>query len=298
MENPIPSQVLMHNSEKVFFAFRTMEENHIRANGKPDVPHRHEFYTILLVRNACGTHVVDYTDFYMKPGTVFLLSPGQVHQVISNCEPSGDIIMFNDEFLDRNYVNHDFISNLELFSENTTTPPLYLPDEAVAKLSEIAAQIKTAFEGDSSFKFDIIASYLKLFLIECNTHALPSKSNNPQTIQTGRLLIKQFKALLEEKFRVWHKVNEYADKLSITPDYLNNIVKDSVGKTAKEMILSRIVLEAKRLGLHSGSTSKEIAYSLGFDDPSHFSKLFKNESGQSFTEFRTDLDKKLKPVLP
>jgi AraC-like DNA-binding protein len=282
----------MHNSEKVFLLFVQWKKSYTHK-GIPDVPHRHEFYTILFVRKACGTHVVDYVEFPMKPGVVFLLSPGQVHQVVSNCEPSGDIIMFNDEFLDRNYVSHDFITNLGLFSDLTTTPPLTMPHESVERLTQISSQIKVAFEGTSPFKFDIIASYLKLFLIECNHHAYPSINQNPQSIQSGRSLIHEFKRILEQQFLQWHKVSEMTEALSITPDYLNNVVKASVGKTAKEMILSRIVLEAKRLGLHTDLSSKEIAYRLGYDDPSHFSKLFKNETGQSFTDFRAALEQKL-----
>ncbi len=293
MESPIPSQVLMHNSEKVFFAFRTMEENHVRTGGQPDRPHRHEFYTILLIRNACGTHVVDYVEYPMKPGTVFLLSPGQVHQVISTCEPSGDIIMFNDEFLDRNYVSHQFITNLGLFSQSTTTPPLWPNELGVQKLSLLAFEIKQAFGGESPFKFDMIASYLKLFLIESNTFATAPQSNNPQTIQAGRLLVQEFKGLLESRFKEWHKVSDYASQLNITPDYLNNVIKSSVGKSAKEMILTRIVVEAKRLGLHTDLSSKEIAYQLGFDDPAHFSKLFRNETGEPFSAFRKLLNQKL-----
>jgi len=293
MESPISSQVLMHNSEKVFFAFRTMEENHTRSGGKPDRPHRHEFYTILLIRDACGTHVVDYVEYPMNPGTVFLLCPGQVHQVISTCKPSGDILMFNDEFLDRNFVSYQFITNLGLFSQSTTTPPLRPDEQGMKKLSLLASEIKQAFGSESPFKFDIIAAYLKLFLIECNTYAPVPQSNNPQTIQSGRILVQIFKEVLENRFKEWHKVSDYAAELNITPDYLNNVIKSSVGKSAKEMIIYRIVVEAKRLGLHTSLTSKEIAYQLGFDDPAHFSKLFRNETGEPFSAFRKMLDQKL-----
>jgi AraC family transcriptional regulator, transcriptional activator of pobA len=294
MENPIPTQQLMHNSQMVFFAFRTMEENHDRTGGKPDIPHRHDFYTILLVKNACGKHFVDYVEYPLKPEIVFLLSPGQVHQIVSNCPPSGDIIMFNDEFLNLNYVGADFISNIGLFSSGTSVPPLEISEEGMKTLAFYAGEIRKAFESELQFKFDVIASYLKLFLIECNRYAIPSKEENPQAIESGRAIVRSFKELLENNFSQWHRVNTYARQLNITPDYLNNVIKGSIGKTAKELIAQRITLEAKRFGLHTSLTLKEIAYSLGFDDPSHFSKFFKNEAGQSFTEFREQLEKKLK----
>lgn len=293
LDNPIPSQQLIHNNQKVFFAFRTMEENHERTGGKPDVPHRHDFYTILLVKNACGKHVVDYVEYPLKPSIIFLLSPGQVHQIISAIPPSGDIIMFNEEFLQLNYISAEFISNIGLFSCTTSVPPVETSQGSLQKLFSYSEEIKNAFQNDLPFKYEIISSYLKLILIECNQFAVHPKDENPQAIESGRSLVKAFKDLLENHYPQWHRVDTYARQLNITPDYLNNVIKSSIGKSAKEMIVQRIILEAKRLGLHTARSSKEIAFSLGFDDPSHFSKLFKNETDQSFSEFRAQLEKKL-----
>ncbi len=289
MENVIPSLELKHNDEKVFFAYRSMEENHEKTGGKPDLPHRHEFYTILLLRNACGKHFVDYVEYPMKPGIIFLLSPGQVHQVISNIKPAGDIIMFNDEFLERNYIDKDFISNLGLFSCSTSVPPIEVPVEMMDQFSAYGNEISKAFNSNNSYKYDIIASYLKLFLISCRSYAVASQEENPQALEAGKQLVRKFKMLLEENFEKWHRVSTYADEMSITPDYLNNVVKSNIGKTAKELINDRVILEAKRIGLHTQLSNKEIAYQLGFDDPSHFSKFYKNNEGISFAAFRKTL---------
>jgi AraC-like DNA-binding protein len=105
--------------------------------------------------------------------------------------------------------------------------------------------------------------------------------------------VKNFKDLLEKHFIDWKKVGDYATELNLSSDYLNNVVKATIGKTAKELIQQRTVLEAKRLGLHTNLSTKEIAYQIGFDDPSHFSKFFKNVEGASFTDFRTELNAEL-----
>jgi AraC family transcriptional regulator, transcriptional activator of pobA len=292
----IPTQELTHRNEKVFFAFRTMEENHERTGGKPDIPHRHDFYTIILVKKASGKHFVDYVEYPIKPGMLFFVSPEQVHQVVVEGDvPSGDIIMFNADFLMRYSISEDFILNLGLFSCCISTPPLLISENGINKLVALSSEIKEAFDNDSVYKFDTISAFLKLFLIECNRYAVPSKDTNPQNLQSGRPLIKNFRELLDKYYSDWHKVSDYANALNITSDYLNNVLKSNLGKTAKEMIFQRIILEAKRLGLHTELTSKEIAYRLGFDDPSHFSKFFKNETGESFSEFKVQLEKKLNP---
>jgi len=292
----IPTQELTHRNEKVFFAFRTMEENHERTGGKPDVPHRHDFYTIILVKNATGKHFVDYVEYQIKPNIIFFVNPEQVHQVVVEGDiPSGDIIMFNSDFLMRYSIDEDFIFNLGLFSCGTGTPPLLIPDGGMNKLIALSNEISDAFTNDEPYKFEVIAAFVKLFLIECNKYAVPSQNLNPQNLQSGRPLIKNFRELLDKHYSDWHKVSDYANALNITSDYLNNVLKSNLGKTAKEMIFQRIILETKRLGLHTELTSKEIAYRLGFDDPSHFSKFFKNETGESFSEFKVQLEKKLNP---
>lgn len=98
---------------------------------------------------------------------------------------------------------------------------------------------------------------------------------------------------MESAFVKWHKVGQYANEMNISPDYLNNVIKTNIGITAKEFIQNRVVLEAKRLGVHTGLSSKEIAYNIGFDDPSHFSKFYKNVTGESFTNFRNTLNKSM-----
>lgn len=289
--NNIPTQKLEHKNESVFFAVRTMEENHELMKNEPNPPHRHDFYTVLLVKKACGSHFIDFVEHKMKPQIVFFVSPGQVHQVvINNKNPSGDILMFSDEYLSRNYINEEFISNLGMFSCNSETPPLEIPIDSFNKLVSISSAIKEEFENDSPFKFDSIAAHLKLFLIECNKYSIKPLDNNPQTVQSGRPIVQNFRKLLNQNYAQWHQVNEYANAMNISPDYLNNVIKTNIGKTAKEMIFQRITLVAKRLGLHTDLSSKEIAYQLGYEDPSHFSKFFKKENGLSFSDFRRNLE--------
>jgi AraC-like DNA-binding protein len=291
--NSIPSLDLMHNNEKVSFAFRTMEEIYERIGNTPDVPHRHEYYTILWAKKVCGQHFIDYKEFPIRPNFIFFVNPGQVHQVITYGYPEGVVIMFTYEFLHQNQISEDFIANLGLFSCTSTTPPLQIKEEAADKLNTIVENIKSAFYEAGQFRSEKLGAYLKLFLIECNKYAPLPETDNTQIIQSGRIILKDFRLLVEKNFNKWHKVSDYAEQLNITSDYLNNVIKSTIGKTAKDFIQERIILEAKRLGLHTQLATKEIAYQLGFDDPSHFSKFFKNIEQQAFTDFRTILEKEI-----
>jgi AraC family transcriptional regulator, transcriptional activator of pobA len=101
--------------------------------------------------------------------------------------------------------------------------------------------------------------------------------------------VKNFKELVESHFHEWHQVQDYASALSVTPGYLNDVIRESLPLSAKEYIQSRLILEAKRISLYTKKSGKEIGYDLGFEDPSHFSKFFKLQTGQSLAEFKSGL---------
>jgi AraC-like DNA-binding protein len=93
---------------------------------------------------------------------------------------------------------------------------------------------------------------------------------------------------LEKNFKEQRMVAEYASELSVSPNYLNEIVKKVTGQSAGYHIRQRIGLEAKRKALHTGMCMKEIAYYLGFSDLAHFSKFFKLTTGKNFSDMRKE----------
>lgn len=285
----IPSIDLKQDQEKTTFAFRTMQEIEANSDGKKELPHRHNYYTIIWAKEACGKHFIDYREYQIQPNKIFFVSPGQVHQVIPHKNSTGDVIMFTREFLTRYYINEEFIYNLGLFADVPNTPPIIINEEGAKILESITQSISKAVHEDAPFKYERIGAYVKLFLLECNRYAIIPREDFPEFDQSGRRIVKGFKQLLEKNFVHWHKVSDYANELNITPDYLNNVLKSAIGKSAKEYIQQRIILEAKRLGVHTDLTSKEIAFQLGFEDPSHFSRFYKNIEKESFSNFRNTL---------
>ncbi len=288
-QGSIPTYELRHDNQEVAFAIRSTRDVIAMFGTDTDKPHRHDYYTVIWSHNDGGRHIVDYREYEMNPNDIFFVSPGQVHQVRHTSHADGTVILFTCDFLEQNSISADFVADLNLFSEIADTPPITINDKSAKVLQSLVGQMKQAFATNDPFKDDMIGAYLKLFLIECNAFAHEPLTENTQTLQSGKVILKKFKELLETRYSEWKKVGDYADELNLTPDYLNDVVKTTIGKTAKEMIQQRIILEAKRLGLHTDLTSKEIAYRIGFEDPSHFSKFFRNVEGSSFSEFRSAL---------
>jgi len=263
-----------------------MEEIADRQQGIADDPHRHNYYSVIWPFSGSGRHLIDFNEYPILPHYIFFVSPKQVHQIISDPETTGLVILFTPEFLMKNSIREDFISNLRLFRNSSDTPALPLANPMLQNLLLFATHMKEAYASEQELKYETIGAYLKLFLIECNRHCSLFPDTNTQSLEVGKSMVQRFKNLVETRFQQWHQVKEYAAALSVSPNYLNEVIKSTIGISAKDFIQNRLLLEAKRTAVFTGKSSKEIAFELGFDDPSHFSKFFRSGAGQSLLEFK------------
>jgi len=263
------------------FAIKRMEDIYDEHGGQPDEPHRHEYYTCVLVSSANGEHIIDFESYPLKGGQVFFVGPGQVHQVIEKERSSGWAITFSPSFLVENGISLSFIQDLHLFQEAGAAPPLEPEDDMMNELNHLAEKMSEEFAHNRAWTYASVGAYLRLFLIQCQRSCTIPPDEHPQDRQAAVTLLKGFKQAVDEHFSEWHKVNQYADVLHVHPDYLNQAVKNLTGRTAKEHIQSRIILAAKRMLKFSALSAKEIAFELGFSEASHFSQFFKKCTGQS-----------------
>ena len=286
MQQKIYNTDLVYGGMPVSFVIKALEEIVDEQGGIVEEAHRHNYYSVIWSFTATGTHIIDFREYPILPQHIFFVSPSQVHQVMTDPDPTGLIILFTPEFLRKNSIREDFISNLKLFRDSDETPPLPIDTPMAERLREFAFSMKTAFDGYSDMKFETIGAWLKLFLIECNGHCTLRPATNIQDIEVGRSLVQRFKQLVESHFHEWHQVKNYAMALNVSPNYLNEVIKSNINTPAKDYIQHRLILEAKRLTLFTPKSSKEIGFDLGFEDPSHFSKFFKSCTGQSLVHFR------------
>lgn len=288
----IPSFDLIYKDEKVSFAIRSMSSIEDENSGKIIPPHRHNYFSILFIKSAIGKHQIDFVEYDINPKSIIFINPGQVHSVQINGKPDGYAILFTQEFMYNNGISQDFINNLRIFKSCDENPPIGIPNDQLDYFNQIIEKIIEEFYSDDSHKYEMISSQLKIFLIQCN-RLIKTKSEIFDTaIGSDISIVSKFKNLVEQNFTNLHKVNEYAEQLFVTANYLNEVIKAGIGKTAKEYIQDRIILEAKRKVHYTDLTSKEIAYELGYNDPAHFSKVFKNCTNQSFSSYKNSIRKK------
>ncbi|MDO9633858.1 MAG: helix-turn-helix transcriptional regulator [Paludibacter sp.] len=265
-----------------------MEDLYREASRIRTVPHRHEYYNIYYVEKGNGSHVIDFMEYEVKDRQVYFVLPGQMHRLFFIEPPRGRIISFTEEFLIANAIPDYLINDIYLFDEYGQSPPLPIHESSVDIYQNLFNQIELFATSLEKYTMEAVGALVKLLLIQCNNHCSLHKTDNPQFLETTNHLLHNFKQLLNKHFVEFHMVNDYADKLAVTPDYLNKTVKSITGKSAKEHIQSKLIIEAKRSLLFTNQSSKELAYALGFDESAHFNNFFKKKTGLTPTEFKTN----------
>ncbi|MEI8271517.1 MAG: helix-turn-helix transcriptional regulator [Paludibacter sp.] len=268
------------------FALKRMDDIYRSTHGAPDVPHRHDYYSIVFIENGEGVHIVDFTEYKIEDHTIYFIQPGQMHQVIFTTEPVGWVITFTEQFLISNSISEKMINDIYLFNDYGQSPPLPIYERDLPVYKSLIEQMNFFSSSLESYTLEAVGSLLKLFLIQSNNHCSLHKSDNPQLLETSNYLLRAFKQSLNKHYAKAHMVSDYADELSVTADYLNKTVKNITGKSAKEHIQAKLIIEAKRSLLFSNISGKELSYELGFEESAHFNNFFKKITGQTPTEFR------------
>lgn len=271
--------------DSISFGISKMEDIYSKRKGRVDEPHRHNYYTVLIVNKAKGQHKIDFNSYELLNKQIYFVAPGQVHQVIEEEQSFGFAMTFSNQFLIENSIQLSFIESLNLFQNYGQNPPLIPIENQFEAIEGFSNQIFNLFNSEANMKFLSIGAFLKLLLIECNNIC----SINPiesEMDSSGDNLIRLFKKEVENNYKKEHSTTFYANKLFITPDHLNRTVKSKIGKTAKDYIQARIITEAKRLLYFTDLSNKEIGFELGFNEPANFSAFFKKQTQVSPSNFK------------
>ncbi|PCH98415.1 MAG: AraC family transcriptional regulator [Bacteroidetes bacterium] len=269
-----------------------IEPLELRDSYDTSIPHRHNYYEIFLFIKGGGTHEIDFETFPINANSVHFVSPGQVHKVKRELNSFGYVLSFSRDFYYLNLPNKNILYELPFLNNNTSRPILNLNEEDFMIFNNLVESIRDEHQNDNELKEPVIRSYLNIILLKSKGFFDQIKGDVPVEGRESSELIYNFKMLIERNYRKMHLVKDYADLLSATPEHLNEESKKIRGKTASDLISDRIILEAKRLLMYSEFSNKEIAYFLNYEDPSYFSRFFKNKIGLSPNDFRDSLQKK------
>ncbi|MGL2966226.1 helix-turn-helix domain-containing protein [Flavobacterium sp. XGLA_31] len=251
-------------------------KNHLKAHPFIEKPHRHNFYLLVLFTAGSGMHEIDFERFTIKPGSLFVLQPGQMHHWELSNDIEGYILFYTRESYNLHFGNRK-IEDYPFYQSMRNTPEIIFSEE---KLSAILPYFELLLQQNNTAVF--------LNLLDCihiKTTQLYLTENN-HTTHSYNYKIRAFEILLEEFYKTQKSPSFYAENMNITLKHLNRICKETINQTVTESITNRVVLEAKRLLINPNYTVNQIADTLGFENYSYFTRLFKQKTGITPREFR------------
>lgn len=249
----------------------------VRNDYDISTPHRHNYYEVFFFTKGGGHHFIDFVKHPVDDNSVHIVYPQQIH--VLNREPSshGAVVHFS-----RNLFGVNIESAIDALLNNNGFLHIANTPQQQAGLNNVLEQLKAEYNSEDA-SGEILKSYLHILLLKC-IKLFDKQHPGWQENASGTHNI--FRALVEEGYREQKQPSYYAEQLKITERKLNEICKKATGFTVGDYINNRVVLEAKRLLCNSPLTVKEIAFYLGFNDPSYFNRFFKRNTKVTAIEFR------------
>lgn len=266
-----------------YFYIKSFQQ-HINDYDFISKPHKHDFFLLVYVNKGSGSHTIDFDTYSMLPGSFFFISPGQVHSWELSEDIDGYILFFSADYY-MLYFSQKNLYNYPFFHTIHNKPYLYLENLAAKRIEKLFEDIHDEFTSENFGNDDIIRDFLDILLIQsARMYRIGQEDKESNSLQRRQLRL--LETLVDKYYKEIKAVADYAEKMHITAKHLNVICKSSVDQTASELIQTRILLEARRMLIHSGMSVAQISEELGYTDHSYFNRFFKKHIKLTPEQFR------------
>jgi len=246
-------------------------------------PHRHAYHELIWVREGRGSHLIDGERVGFGPRTLTLIAKGQVHQFERAERISGVVVRFDDEWLTGGLAEE--IGRRWLFTSQGCTS-LSAPDDEADRFDALLDLLRVEVERPADRESSELRRHLLSAALLWAQRWREAQLHEGGASRADVHLHQQFLETLERDFATSHDAGHYAAELGVTTGTLSRLLTRLTGRTAKQLILERVLLEAARLLRFSDLSVKEIAARLGFKDQFAFSRTFKRQRGEAPLDFR------------
>jgi AraC family transcriptional activator of pobA len=272
-----------HNSPEDFYS-NTLQHHLLTRHKDINLPHSHNFYLAILFTHGTGLHEVDFTTYQVKPGALFFLNPGQTHHWELSNDTKGYIFFHTRSFYELHYTNNK-LADFPFYYSIYSKPCHYLGPDEHDIFIDLFKKIYDEDRSTKNLKRQYIISAVDMLYIESTRLYLNQNPGTTQIHNPYYFKYRQFESLVEQHFKTEKSPSVYADMMAVTARHLNRIVQAATGKSAGDVIISRILLEAKKLLVLNHENFSQIAFALGYDDYAYFSRLFKQRVGETPSAF-------------
>lgn len=252
------------------------------------LPHKHNFYHLVLFTQGAGSHAIDFQSFPVRPYQIYFMVPGQVHSWNFEGRVEGYVINFSVSFFHAFVSKPDYLEQFSFFGGQLDDSVISIPVQLQSRIKDLFEEIVLESETSQRLGLDMVRALMVQLFITLNRLSFPQQSTDTKSY--NYTLLKSFQKLIEKNYTTLKLPKQYAELLYITPNHLNAICKNVLGVSAGEVIRNRIALEAKRLLVNFNLTIHEVADRLNFADNSYFTKFFRKQEDLTPEEFRKEIN--------
>jgi AraC family transcriptional activator of pobA len=243
-------------------------------------PHRHDYHELIWSRAGSGEHRIDGEPSTVDPGTITLIGRGQVHVFERARGLDGAVIRFGPELLADGAAARWLIE-----ARGARTVPV--PASEVAALeATIRTLASESRRPPDARTVELERHFLSALLLWIERWYDATRTERRAADDADQQLHRRFTTLLERDFARHHDALHYAEALAVPPAQLSKALAHSTGRTTKQLITDRVMLEAARLLRFTDLTVGEIAFRTGYDDQLYFSRAFKRHYGVAPMRYR------------
>lgn len=251
-------------------------------------PHKHAFFLAVLFTSGTGFHEIDFVRYPIEAGAVFLLQPGQSHHWEFSPDTEGWIFFHSESFWNYHYPNWG-LQELPFFQSGQHVPLLSPAKQVREELVQCFSQLLSEYTSAQPYRYRKMAALIQTMYINLARNFF---TESDHTKSSGEYMerFRTFEHLLNTHFLVEKSPVFYARELGISERHLHRIAQQVSGKSPRQLITERVILEAKRL-LGSGQFRPgEVAHFLGFDEYAYFSRVFTQHVGMNPRAFKLRYD--------
>lgn len=249
---------------------------------------RNNYYSLIWFTQGKGKVKSDFSEYDFEDNSLFAFSPYQPFMLPGNDDTKGFALQFHPDFFCIHKHQTEVACNGILFN-NIYNPPFISVDKISASTFRmLMEQMKTEMQNPALAQYELLISYLKIFLITASrlkTEQEPKALKDIADLKEP-FILQNLKEAIEKDFKTKHTASDYAKSLNISAKALAKITKTHFNKTLTDLISERIIIEAKRELYLTNKAVKEIAYELGYQDEYYFSRFFKTNADISPQMYR------------
>lgn len=261
-------------------------QNTLEHNPKQDIGqrHRHNFHSIFFIKEGKSKQEIDFERYEISKQEILIIPQGATHLIKEISAWEGYTIVFKDEFFSK--VQKDLLNGFLQYAIITRKLLINIPKPIQNYLEYYFKLLFEEQNGKETQNQVFLLQNLMLALLN-KLETLAYTSLDENFFIRKQATFQSFVSLLEDNFLTQKNLNFYIENLQITQRKLNDVLKEMVGLTAQDLIIERVILEAKRELCFSTKNIKEIAFLLGYDNQYYFSRIFKKRTEQSPEQFRS-----------